>query len=294
MVQREDGACHINEGSEHDYVRNFTQILEKARERREGILNHRGEAALSAGAKEELQELHRSTMETWYVLLSQYMRRELTYATDKLPALAGIAAYMGEVTQLRYLAGIWENDLENGLAWGTFEAEHGLRASGERAIEMYARVPGSPSWSWASVESTGTGAFNTSLKTVPPLRLLDVHRSGNRPSDMTLEMEGFVTIGNAKDVSDRHGFKDPMNQLRHSHVWCLALIEARELLLIPTTEHMDTFERIGIGETLHVQLTESEHNAIVEKDPTERYNPFIWDTGKMRYDAYTFQRVRVC
>jgi len=293
IVQREDGACHINEGSEGDYVRNFTQILRKNQKRREGVLRHGSEATLSAGAREELKEIHRSTMETWYILLRQYMRRELTYATDKLPALAGIAAYMEEAVQLRYLAGIWDNDLESGLAWRALESEPGLRASGGRETEIYTRVPGAPSWSWASVESTATGGFESSPKTVPPLRLLNVLQSGNNPADVILEIEGFVRIDNARDVLDRHGYKDPKTLLRHGHVWCLALTEATELLLVPTTENMDTFERIGIGETLHVQLTESEHSAIVEEHPSERYNPYIWDTGTMLYPAYTFQRIRL-
>lgn len=46
-----------------------------------------------------------------------YSEREITFARDRLPALAGIAKKFCFIRKDRYLAGLWEEDLNIQLAW---------------------------------------------------------------------------------------------------------------------------------------------------------------------------------
>jgi hypothetical protein len=88
-----------------------------------------------------------STMEVaklyayWRQSVCTYTQRQLTFASDRLPALSGIAATFSDVLEDNYLAGIWEQDIVNGLSW------HSVKPS-NRPISR----PQGPSWSWASIE----------------------------------------------------------------------------------------------------------------------------------------------
>ncbi|KAL1600618.1 hypothetical protein SLS60_007004 [Paraconiothyrium brasiliense] len=79
----------------------------------------------------------RQTMEGWYNLLWLYGPKRLTRASDKLPAISGIASLYAEKIGEEYLAGLWKDQLIEGLMW------QGL--SFRRVSEYRA-----PSWSWAS------------------------------------------------------------------------------------------------------------------------------------------------
>lgn len=78
----------------------------------------------------------------WYYLTRQYSHRRLSYASDKLPALSGLAAEFRNYTGDSYLAGLWKGDLAGGLLWAASTTDRLRRTTEYRA----------PSWSWASVE----------------------------------------------------------------------------------------------------------------------------------------------
>ncbi|PVH69309.1 HET-domain-containing protein, partial [Cadophora sp. DSE1049] len=76
-------------------------------------------------------------MSTWYRIVTQYSRKDLTRDSDKLPAISGIASAVKEITGYTYLAGIWGED-PKGLLWfsdGSLTPNTAYRG---------------PSWSWAS------------------------------------------------------------------------------------------------------------------------------------------------
>ncbi|KAL0941083.1 uncharacterized protein CTRU02_203846 [Colletotrichum truncatum] len=91
----------------------------------------------------------------WYRVLQNYTRRKLTYDTDKLPALSGIAKYClaRRDSDDQYLAGLWRKSLVEDLCWFHHtEVQYGFPGTA-----AYARRPESycaPTWSWASVVST--------------------------------------------------------------------------------------------------------------------------------------------
>ncbi|KAK1750298.1 heterokaryon incompatibility protein-domain-containing protein [Echria macrotheca] len=89
----------------------------------------------------------------WYVQVRNYSKRRLTYTTDKLPAVEGLARavgpWLGGDGIKSYAAGLWLDDMARGLAWYCIPSEK----------TVYLTDCGAPSWSWASVgQSVG---FNT-------------------------------------------------------------------------------------------------------------------------------------
>ncbi|KAK3403414.1 heterokaryon incompatibility protein-domain-containing protein [Sordaria brevicollis] len=81
-------------------------------------------------------------MAQWYTLVGEYSQRKLTYTSDKLPALAGLARTFASATGYQYLAGLWKEDLLLGLLW----------YRRKRLLSGWPDEPVSdklPSWSWA-------------------------------------------------------------------------------------------------------------------------------------------------
>ncbi|KAK3350278.1 heterokaryon incompatibility protein-domain-containing protein [Lasiosphaeria hispida] len=78
----------------------------------------------------------------WHDMVKQYSAHDLTLASDRLPALAGLAQAFAAATGDTYIAGLWRGDLLAGLLW---------RRSGFEALRRTGTYR-APSWSWAAVE----------------------------------------------------------------------------------------------------------------------------------------------
>jgi hypothetical protein len=104
---------------------------------------------LSREEYDEILAWHR--LYTWWSrVLADYSRRELTYASDKLPAISGLAKEVNTILQSltnrddTYVAGIWTGALTDGLLWMP-EDPYAMRDPG------FYRAP---SWSWARWDGT--------------------------------------------------------------------------------------------------------------------------------------------
>jgi hypothetical protein len=86
----------------------------------------------------------------WRYIAADYNNRQLTYPTDKLPAIAGLARYISEVSGDSYEAGMWRQDMISELMW--LSPSHHKNIPLKDWIETLAHpVPYiAPSWSWAS------------------------------------------------------------------------------------------------------------------------------------------------
>jgi hypothetical protein len=77
----------------------------------------------------------------WYEVLALFVKRDLTYGDDKLPALSGIVSVFDTALSGEggpsYMAGVWKQDVARGLMWMVPSQE-------KRRV---------PSWSWSSVDS---------------------------------------------------------------------------------------------------------------------------------------------
>jgi hypothetical protein len=78
----------------------------------------------------------RHSYELWHRLLKLYMSRHITYPSDRLPAISGIAQQMQRAGLGDYIAGLWKENLFADLLWYSFPAQRAERCRG-------------PSWSWA-------------------------------------------------------------------------------------------------------------------------------------------------
>ena len=82
----------------------------------------------------------------WQRMVQQYTHGQLSYESDKLVAIAGLAEHMQRKwlgPTITYLGGLWSFDLLEGLLWRRSKTLTSLaRPKAYRA----------PSWSWASVE----------------------------------------------------------------------------------------------------------------------------------------------
>ena len=80
----------------------------------------------------------------WYAIVEDYMSRNITMASDKLVAIAGLAQMANRDLKSRYLAGLWEKQIHVGLCWTIMEDD----TRSLKRCEKYR----APSWSWASVD----------------------------------------------------------------------------------------------------------------------------------------------
>ncbi len=82
--------------------------------------------------------------------IRKYSNHSLSYESDRLPALAGVAKRVFEFVGSKYLAGLWMEDLHVGLLW--VGKGPGMKQSlAERLDSLRAsKGLGAPSWSWVS------------------------------------------------------------------------------------------------------------------------------------------------
>jgi len=78
----------------------------------------------------------------WYIWLigTLYRARGMTHERDRLITVSGLAKRIGAVTKSRYLAGLWESSLIEGLFWRALPSDPSWSAKTKDA----------PSWLWAS------------------------------------------------------------------------------------------------------------------------------------------------
>lgn len=88
----------------------------------------------------------KSIYDQWRDLVSQYSRRNLTFETDALPAIGGLATIWSFKCKVpdSYLAGMWQSDISRSMLWMCVDDKTIARP------ETYL----APSWSWASIRRT--------------------------------------------------------------------------------------------------------------------------------------------
>jgi hypothetical protein len=142
----------------------------------------RGESGLSIGERhlglpnldesDEKVDDEDEVMSGWYSLVARYGSLTLTYSSDKLPALAGIAKIYGTKLQDQYLAGLWRKTLVKDLYW---TVQNPRRLSYYRA----------PSWSWVSLDGIPDVGFLSRIlggvKVLPEVIDCEMELKGSNP-----------------------------------------------------------------------------------------------------------------
>ncbi|KFZ12277.1 hypothetical protein V502_07168 [Pseudogymnoascus sp. VKM F-4520 (FW-2644)] len=80
--------------------------------------------------------------DSWYAIVETYSVTNLTYVSDNLPALSGLAQLFQRAHSASYAAGLWIEDLQSGLTWY-------VASNDERKVPWHRNL--APSWSWAAV-----------------------------------------------------------------------------------------------------------------------------------------------
>ncbi|KAE8452259.1 hypothetical protein EG329_000959 [Mollisiaceae sp. DMI_Dod_QoI] len=141
----------------------------------------------------------------WYAMIgdsddhitrSGYGNRDLTHTSDKLPALSGLAHEIHRIIQCRYLAGIWECYLVEGLLWRRVlrRVHSGLSASGP-SIPQKLGDPDAPSWSWATCN--GPLQYPSHFLATQSTDVINIIDSGTTPAGsdpMGRVSSGWITL----------------------------------------------------------------------------------------------------
>lgn len=102
----------------------------------------------------------------WRHLIVQFAQKQITFASDALPAVSGLAQKWPRDITGRYLAGLWEKQLLSGMRWQVVEETNigGTESATAKAADVLARKKSNfqrtkrdeeyvaPSWSWASAK----------------------------------------------------------------------------------------------------------------------------------------------
>jgi hypothetical protein len=163
---------------------------------------------------------------TWYMLVEKFSRRALTKASDRLPALGGLASRFSQLHGSEYLCGLWKADLHRGLLWvrtndsdykvagnskrETYPERRARRVANiEKADEIGATsggrftgrradpADGIPSWSWAALRHPVKNLLQTS-QLVPACEIQEAKVTSTGPvflgqvSSAEIRLYGFL------------------------------------------------------------------------------------------------------
>lgn len=133
----------------------------------------------------------------WYLAVGEYSTRQLSFPTDTFPALAGVATIFQDTfgrSKCTYVAGLFVEDMAEGLLWGPQKAFRISKAPGfnqcsklQRPTEIRA-----PSWSWASVVGPIEFDFGA-YKANNTCEILGVHTTpGKLNNVMAKDLQGSI------------------------------------------------------------------------------------------------------
>jgi hypothetical protein len=89
----------------------------------------------------------------WHDICAQYSARDISFPTDRLPALSSIAKQIDMPGILgQYLAGIWSFTLPGALLWWSEYTNPVLHLESHKKSHCRKRPCSIPTWSWLSIE----------------------------------------------------------------------------------------------------------------------------------------------
>jgi hypothetical protein len=141
----------------------------------------------------------------WYNLVGAYTRRHITYNSDLLPGLSGLARSVQELTGFKYIAGLWDGHptvFIKSLMWSVAGGNVAIRNK-----EAILSLNGSPSWSWASIE--GKICYDNQHSFRYPQEAIDPIFFMKKANLATSNPFGQVLGGKLGLVGQIHPFKGP-------------------------------------------------------------------------------------
>lgn len=218
-----------------------------------------------------------SALQSWYNVLADYTNRNLTFPSDKLVAISGIANVVGSFMRDDYFAGLWRKSLPQSLLWSPYDEE-------DLPNPGYTATPSTqyraPSWSWASVDSRISSFLCRAVPSQPIFAtVLDISTELSGPDPYGQVKSGRLTIRGPlkkfycgftlsswpqqsrlwwtpegleefRDTSDiSHCVFDYESLPDGSPLWCLQITRIYGLILLPrlgSRSSANEFTRVGI------------------------------------------------
>jgi len=124
----------------------------------------------------------------WQSLVATYSERTLTFGSDKLPAISGLAVVVQRFTESTYVAGLWADNIVLDLCWQRYtKTADVLGAEATDAVKVFTPTYRAPTFSWASIDALVGYANFTTLEEwdrwVPLTNVVDIQTavSGENP-----------------------------------------------------------------------------------------------------------------
>jgi hypothetical protein len=107
------------------------------------ILERKPSLGFKALLEPDPEEPETVALEQWARLVAQFTKRDLTIATDRLPAISGLITHFERRLDWTNIFGLWKEHLVAGLLWR-------VKLSAARQPRLDSNTP---TWSWTSVQS---------------------------------------------------------------------------------------------------------------------------------------------
>lgn len=239
------------------------------------------------------KRFHHQRHGNWHQLVKMYSTKQLTFSSDKLLAIAGLAKqYMARnrLHDYDYLVGLWKPQLPHALLW---RVERGRRPTKYRA----------PTWTWASIDGevtfpeAGQSSRETCIEVIDLNMKYRPHNFGMVESGK-MKVRGFLARGLLRRTHDYWGQTPCMIQCTKAQVELGSasfddrlpklsdpsgvLTEMLEVYLLPIIDVVDRVE----GLLLCATMKKGEFRRIGAFD-VSRYDQINWDRFRsvMKGDA---------
>ena len=239
------------------------------------------------------KRIHHQRHGNWHQLVKMYSTKRLTYSSDKLLAISGLAKQYMARNRLRdqdYLVGMWKPQLPHSLLW---RVEEGRRPTKYRA----------PTWAWASIDGEVKYPEPTQSMRETCVEIIDIDMSYN-PDNFGLvesgrmKVRGFMARGLLRRTHDYWGHTPCVIQCTKAQVELESasfddrlpklseasgmLTEMLEVYLLPVIDVVDRVE----GLLLCATMKKGEFRRIGAFD-VSRYDQINWDRFRsvMKGDA---------
>lgn len=222
-------------------------------------------------------------LKLWYEILTEYSLRELSFESDRLDAISGLAERLSPIIGDEYIGGMWKSNLLECLQWQSVSRYRGREAIRQTRYRA-------PTWSWASCELPPRSCHS------PRSKSLSVHNdygartkslAAVRILDVEWECEGANRFGSLSEASltvlgrPLRGFAYPSGSILNFDEEYFTMDENIEE--IPTLKAKSAKER---------QLTQLDHILVVvrgitkSREVAEMISPMTDDASDRRVEGY--------
>ncbi|UKZ51736.1 hypothetical protein TrVGV298_005499 [Trichoderma virens] len=135
----------------------------------------------------------------WHQIVGEYSGLRISFTSDRLPALAGVARQYGTAHSAdlgRYVAGMWENCFPSELLW----------YCASRRVHHRPDSYCGPTWSWISTGNTASYATGCPRVYPDDLEILGINFNLDGPdkyasiSEATMDVTGYLAPGTLVEV----------------------------------------------------------------------------------------------